>query len=173
MATQLAFQGSSLLNWRRDEGNWPDKKMYYYNATADQVCFVGDTLPKAWCDTIDEYRWANGNEGVQVIGLHTSKSCHLPVYGLDIPTLGVRAVLSYNFHQWTVSLELPRAVDLSMFKDRMTAEALSPIYCYGFSDSWVKGPYTPDALLFTVQMWSQHDIYAMFMFITHQLRAAK
>lgn len=169
----LEFQGISLLSWRREDSNWPPEGMSFKKATEDQVCFVGDTLPKAYCDNIDEYRWANGGEGVQVIGSHRSKSCYLPVYGLDIPSLGVRAVLSNNFHVWSVSIELPRAVDLSMFKDRMSTEPCDPMYCYGFENRWVYNTPEHNPCVFTVQMGSRYDIYALFMSIAHQLRATK
>lgn len=169
----LVFQGPSLLSWRREESNWPREGMSYKGATEDQVCFVGDTLPKAYCTNFDEYRWANGGEGVQVIGSHCSKSCDLPVYGLDIPHLGVRAVISNNFHVWSVSIELPRAVDLSAFADRMTKEPCDSIYCYGFDARWVYNTPAFNPCIFTVQMSSRYDIYAMFLSIAHQLRATK
>lgn len=169
----LVFQGPSLLSWRREDSNWPDDKMLYKGATESQVCFVGDTLPKAYCTNIDEYRWANGGEGVQVIGGHRSKSCDLPVYGLDIPHLGVRAVLSDNFHGWVVSVETPKPVDLSMFVGRMSDKPCNPMYCSGFESRWVYGPPSLNPCVFTVEMWSQYDVYAMFLSIAHQLRATK
>lgn len=147
--------------------------MNFKKATEGQVCFVGDTLPKAYCTSKEEYRFAVDGMGVQVIGSHRSKSCDLPVYGLDIPHLGVRAVLSDNFHGWVVSVETPKPVDLSMFDSRMSDKPCVPMYCSGFEDRWVYGTRAHNPCVFTVEMWSQYDIYAMFMTIAHQLRTAK
>lgn len=169
----LVFQGSTLLSWRREDSNWPEEGMTFKGATEDQVCFVGDTLPKAYCTNRDEYRFAAQGMGVQVIGSHRSKSCNLPVYGLDIPHLGVRAVLSNNFHVWVLSLELPRPVDLSMFEGRMSTTPCVPMYCSGFAEHWVYNTPAYNPCVFTVEMMSRYDIYALFMSIAHQLRATK
>lgn len=166
----LDFSGIPLLQWRRDESNWPDDKMLYKGATEGQVCFVGDTLPRAYCNTREDYKFAQEGMGVRVIGGHTSKSCYLPVYGLDIPHLGVRSVMSNNFYRWVVSIDLPRPVDLSMFDDRMSTEACNPLYCSGFDARWVLGPKSHYPMAFTVEMGSREDIYAMFLFINHALR---
>lgn len=168
----LVFNGPSLLSWRRVESNWPQDEMLWKKATEDQVCFVGDTLPKAYSVNIDERLFAS-EYGIQVIGGHTSKSCDLPVYGVDIPSIGVRAVLSNNFYGWAVSLEIPRVVDLSMFDDRVSKEAIDPLYCSGFEGRWVKGPRSVDPCAFTTQVWSQHDLYAMFLSISHQVRTGR
>lgn len=168
----LVFSGPSLLSWRRGD-NWPGDEMLYKKATEDQVCFVGDTLPRAYCTNIDEYRWASQGEGVMVIGSHRSKSCDLPVYGLDIPHLGMRAVLSNNFHGWVVSVETPSPVDMSMFANKMSTEPCNPIYCSGFDTRWVMGPPGLDQCVFTATMGLSHDIYAMFLIIAHQLRTKK
>ena len=169
----LVFKGQSLSSWRRDDSNWPGENMKFKGAVEDQVCFVGDTLPKAYCTTSDEYSFASQGDGIQVVGSHRSKSCDLPVYGLDIPHLGVRAVLSNNFHGWVVSVELPRAVDLSMFDGMMSKEPCNPMYCSGFTHGWVYGPRSLNPSVFTVEMGSRYDIYAMFLSIAHQLRATK
>ena len=65
MSTQqngLVFQGPSLLSWRRQDSNWPEDGMKFKSSMVDQVCFVGDTLPKAYCNDSDQYRWANGGD---------------------------------------------------------------------------------------------------------------
>lgn len=170
-APKLVFSGPSLLSWRQVDSNWPEEGKTFKKATEGQVCFVGDTLPKAYCTRREEYRYAVDGLGVQVIGGHRSKSCDLPVYGLDIPHLGVRAVLSDNFHGWVVSVETPKLVDLSMMEGRMSTKPCDPMYCSGFRGDWVLGAYENiETRAFTVEMWSQYDVYALFMTIAHQLR---
>lgn len=171
--TRLDFKGESLLSWCREDSNWPDEKMLYKKATEHQVMFVRDTLPKAYVSTQEEYNFATEDLGTQVIGTHISKSCDLPVYGLDIPSLGVRAVLSNNFYGWVVSIESPKPVDMSMFEGRISQEPCKPIYCSGFKEQWVLGTPAQNPCVFTVEMWSEYDLYALFMRLSHQLRAAK
>lgn len=169
----LQFDGEPLIDWRRKDSNWPRETVNFAKSTEYQVCFVGDTLPKAYCANADEYRYANGGAGVMVIGSHRSKSIDLPVYGVDIPSLGVRAVISDNFHQWTVSVELPRPVDLSQFKDVMSMDRQDPSYCYGFEGRWVYPSPEESPTIWTTRMSSTYDIYAVFMSIAHQLRTGK
>jgi hypothetical protein len=172
MSTQLEFSGVPLLEWCRAAGSWPDDGMIYKNATVDQVCFVRDKLPCAFVQGRDEYsRHQSGNDTV-VIGTHRSKSCVLPVYGLDIKSLGVKAVMRNNFYNWAVSITMPRPVDLSMFKAQGVrfGAPVNAVYCEGFEDRWVLGSYAQDQCAFTIELNNNYALYALFMMIAHQLR---
>jgi len=146
--------------------------MIFKNATVEQVCFVRDKLPCAFALDRSEYERHQGGDGTIVIGTHRSKSCVLPVYGLDIKSLGVRAVMRNNFHNWVVSITMPRPVDLSAFKTQgaRLSEAINHVYCEGFQDRHVLGSYDQDRCAFTVELHDNYGLYAMYMMIAHQLR---
>ena len=166
----LDFDGQDLLAWCRVDDNWPRKEMFYKDAVEDQVLFVRDQLPKAYAADQAEYTRATSGEGTKVVGLHTSKSCVIPVYGIDIPSLGVRAVLSYNFHNWVVSVTLPRPVDLSIVGDLSTAKPVASCYASGFKDEWCFGVPTPTATKFTLFLGNKYEVYLFFRNLAYQLR---
>lgn len=171
-SAQLEFSGTPLLEWCRTDGSWPDDSRVYKNAAVDQVCFVRNKLPCAFVQDRDEYSRHQSGDGTVVIGTHRSKSCVLPVYGLDIKSLGVKAVTRGNFYNWAVSITTPRPVDLSMFKAQgaRLSEPVNPVYCEGFEDRWVLGSYDQDPCAFTIELNDDYALYALFMTIAHQLR---
>lgn len=172
MSTQLKFTGVPLLEWCRTDGSWPDDGKLFKNATVEQACFVRDKLPCAFALDRSEYERHQGGDGTVVIGTHRSKSCVLPVYGLDIKSLGVRAVMRNNFHNWVVSITMPRQVDLAMFKAQGARldEPVNAVYCEGFEGRWVLGSYDHDPCAFTIELNDSYALYALFMTIAHQLR---
>ena len=172
----LEFSGPALLAWCRGD-NWPAKEMLYANATVHQVLFVRDTLPSAFAKDREEYRAHSSDldrPATMVVATHRSKSCNLPVYGLAIASLGVRAVLRGNFHDWKVSIDAPAPVDLSAFASRTNlAEQINPVYCEGFDESLVLGPHATSPRRFTVSIGDEYDVYALFLTMAHQLRAGR
>ena len=66
-----------------------------------------------------------------------------------------------------------RALDLEMFA-RCTnlSERIVSCYCEGFREEWVLGPHAENPQAFTVEMSSEHDVYALFLSMAHQLRSA-
>lgn len=171
-SAQLEFSGAPLLEWCRTDGSWPDDGMAYKGAMVDQVCFVRDKLPCAFAQDRSEYSHHQSGDGTAVIGTHRSKSCVLPVYGLDIKSLGVKAVMRNNFYNWVVSITMPRQVDLAMFKAQGARldEPVNAVYCEGFEGRWVLGSYDHDPCAFTIELNDSYALYALFMTIAHQLR---
>ena len=172
----LEFTGPSLLRWCRVESNWPGESMVYAGAMKRQVLFVRDTLPLTWAQSADEYarhsNYDGEGGGTQVIATHRSKSITLPVYGLDVPRLGLRAVVRDNFHNWKVSIAAERPIDLAPMGHLVDpTERVHSVYCEGFREEWVLGSHATDPRRFTVEMSREHDVYAMFLLIAHQLRA--
>ena len=172
-AKRLDFDGEAILAWCRGD-NWPAETMIYAGAVKRQVMFMRDTLPSAFAADGEEYRrhsFATEDAGTVVASTHRSKSCTLPVYGIDVRSLGLRAVVRDNFHNWKVSVEAPCPVDLALFKSRVNlSERIAPCYCEGFREEWVLGAHAENPRAFTVEMGSEHDVYALFLSMAAQLR---
>lgn len=158
----LKFSGPTLLEWRKTGNMSP--------GSAHQVGFVGDNLPIACSIDRDEYTMIR--ERVRIVGQHTSKSVSLPVFGIEIPHLGLSAVLSNNFCDWTVSVAIPRGVDITSMRYFVFMDALDSTLCPGFEDGWVRGAYSPTATEWTVQtINTEAAVFALFHTICTQLRA--
>ena len=174
--SEISFDGEALLAWCRGD-NWPAATMIYESAVKRQVMFMRDTLPYAFTIDGEEYhRHASATEdaGTVVASTHRSKSCVLPVYGIDVRSLGLRAVVRGNFHNWMVSVEAPRPLDLAMFAHSTDlSNRIDSCYCEGFREEWVLGPHAKNPRAFTVEMNGEHDVYALFLSMAHQLRGAK
>lgn len=100
---------------------------------------------------------------VFVVGEHTSKSIKLPVYGIVLRN-GIKVVLSYNFHIWVVSVELPEPIELpvGLFSEGVCERVP---FCYGFQDKWKYGPYKPDSLKFTVGIDNEYKVYTLLFLL--------
>lgn len=154
--------GETITSWWRahdvaDEMRWK-------GAAGRQLGFVLDVLPRAWCETGAEYRYHGEEGGALVVATHTSKSILLPVYQIDIPRLGFVAMLRDNFHDWKVSLraERPVAIDPAGLFDPADARSILGVYCEGFPDAWVFGPYARDPRRFTASVRDEHRLYTLF-----------
>lgn len=160
--TPERLPGVPLLMWCRERPEIPDE-MRWKQAHWSQVLFVRDRLPMAWARTDAEYS-RHDADGTLVVGTHRSKSIELPVYQIDLPQLGVVAMLRGNFYNWKVSIRAEADVALNpdgLF-DPADERSIRGVYCGGFAASWVFGPYAKDRRRFTLEASNEHQVYTLF-----------
>lgn len=133
-------------------------EMIYKGAAEDQIMFIRDEPYYLFKDRLVE---------TCAVGTHRSKSIDLPVYQLSFID-GTVLTLRGNFHDWKISVESP--IDLhfptSLFSGYGTT-IISTIYCEGFSDDQVFGPYSESKRKFTVELYDKQQVYT-FLFLLHE-----
>jgi hypothetical protein len=122
-----------------------------------------------------DYRDGPGDfvrNGVRVVSVHTSKSCKLPVYGIDyIP--GLVLTLRGNFHNWQISVKSERDLDLDLFGVGESEErGISHCYCEGFPGCrWSPNTYPDNKKDFTVTVWGPRErVYTLLWQIGKNFR---
>ena len=152
-----------LLDWCRDKEFHPGEQMRYERACWSQVLFVRDTLASLL------FPGALSKEKSFVVGHHLSKSIQLPVYELRMG--GWTALLRNNFHDWKVTIETIRNINVDpgdLFDPKHHVPA---IYCEGFLRDRVYGAYN-DRMKndgnFTIAIGSNHRLYTFLWLIQNQ-----
>ncbi len=149
-------------------------------ASLPQAHFVRDVLPSViwgntWSEVCDQH--------VTVIGEHTSKSVRLPVYGIEVPHLGLRLVMRYNYFDWNASIisERPIEADLQGFETAFGTgqpragwcEGDSWGYCFfqGFPPEYCFGPWVLNSRKFSLCIEDNYNLFTFVWLITRYLRA--
>jgi hypothetical protein len=136
----------SLDRWA--DHHQPDESLYFSDGFWNQVQFALRHLPAALgCQ----------REQVSVISSHFSKSVELPVY--RIRAHGMALTLRNNFHDWKVSVDSDAEVvgDFSGLFD--SKRKVLPVYCEGFAETDVHGPFSDDRRRFTVEIADNFRLY--------------
>jgi hypothetical protein len=159
-------EGLGLLDWCRARPEIPES-MSYRNAHWAQACFVRDFLPCAWGIDEDERQAHTRGDATRVIGVHCSKSIYLPVYGIDIPRLGVRAVLRNNFYDWNVSID---SLHPCPSPGRLFSED-NIDYCFfqGFPPEWCFKSYQENPKRFSFYVNGNYSLYAYFTLLARNI----
>ena len=159
--------------------DWLDKnpvedKMFWSGAFWDQVRFMRSTISGLlWSRGIgeDDENSALENKLIKVISTHCSKSIHLPVYQISIPSgYGVAKVtMRDNFHDWKVSVDSP--VDIAMLALGIfdPEKEIHSCYCEGFPEEFVFGSYEKNKKQFTVEMHSDYQVYVFMWQLLNSL----
>lgn len=110
--------------------------------------------------------------GVKVVSTHTSKSCKLPVYGIDyIP--GLSMTLRDNFHNWQISVKADRDIHIDLKGVGSSEEgSIHHCYCEGFpEDRWSGNTYPDNKREFTITIWGpQERVYLLLWQIAKNYR---
>lgn len=136
-------------------------EMVYKGGAEDQILFMRDQPYYLFKDCLEE---------TCVVGTHRSKSIDLPVYQLSF-TDGTVLTLRDNFHDWKVSVESP--IDLHFPTSLFSGEGktvISTIYCEGFTDDQVFGPYSESQRRFTVEIYDMHRLFTFFFLLHEQMK---
>jgi hypothetical protein len=141
-----------------------DETKARYRPSINQAMFVRDDvhhLVTAHVGVSGERRfhWRRENP-VRVIAAHTSKGIALGVYRIAVPDLTL--TLRNNFYDWKVSVESSRPVDDAFFDLIDRDEVILPVYCEGFPEEYVYGPYSADPSKFTVAI---HGDFVLWTFL--------
>lgn len=140
-----------LLDWMR---GWDiPEEMLWKKGAVHQAVFMRDTvcvdLLKVPCF---------------VVSSHTSKSIHLPVYGL-IMRNGVKVVARYNFYDWKLSIELPKVNTNLQFPTDLVRggikDKIPDYYLEGMGRFWSYPAYSPKAKKFTIEVNDEHQVYVI------------
>lgn len=136
-------------------------EMLYKGGAEDQILFMRDQPYYLFKDRLEE---------TCAVGTHRSKSIDLPVYQLSF-TDGTVLTLRGNFHDWKVSVESP--IDLYFPTSLFSGEGktiISTIYCEGFTDDQVFGPYSESQRRFTVSINNTQEVYTFFFLLHEQMK---
>ena len=138
-----------------------DDNMLYKQAAISQELFIRNVIGYSLCKA-----------HTFSVSHHRSKSIVLSVYGI-LSRSGVSMIIRDNFYDYKVSVILPTALpdnylDKSLFTDGYNDKKIKPVYCEGFKEEWVYGPYIPTdktCTKFTVELDSQYKLYTMIYLI--------
>lgn len=126
-------------------------------------------------------------ESCFVIGEHSSKSVHLPVYSLERPDLGIQFVLRDNYHDVNMSVISEKPInadtlrgfelDYSRESDRKEfANGYRPGrswgYCYfqGFPEDVQFGPFSENPRKFSLCLGSEYSVWTFVWLIMREVR---
>jgi hypothetical protein len=153
-----------LQEWLHD--NKPKAEMYWKGSANDQFYFMKHTVIGAF-PLKDKQDFQSFTKDLSVVSTHTSKSITLPVY--EILWNGFRFVMRGNFYDWKVSIEspIPIFINFSKFGLFDPEQEIHPVYCEGFQENWVYGPYAGNPKRFTIELRSEHEVYCFLKILTH------
>ncbi len=147
--------------------NEPDEGLIYKDGPKQQVQFVKNKIYRNLffdkeCVGLercsDEYDDVYDRFLPMVVSMHKSKSVLLPVFELNLKSVGVKIVLRNNFYDWNVSVESEKEI-VCDFKNLLTEEKC---YCEGFPNNKKYGKYEDNCKCFTVCI---PDDYKLFTFM--------
>lgn len=154
-----------LQDWAN--ANVPSESLRYKDGYWDQIVFVRDEIAGALAATYEEFKAIP--ESIRVISTHVSKSVLLPVFQVAIAD-GTVFTMRYNFHDWKISVSSPRDVVADFMGLFDYDERILDIYCEGFPEGLVYGPYAENKRQFTVELSSGYfRIFTFFWIFGHQV----
>lgn len=158
-----------LQDWA--EAHKPSETMFYKDGYWDQIIFVRDDVPNALARSFEEYRALKSS--VVVIGEHTSKSVRLPVFRVMLAD-GTAFTMRCNFHDWKISVESSRDVDANFMGIFDPNLRISDVYCEGFPEELVYGPYAENKRRFTAELSRcNHSVFTFLWIFAHQVLGKK
>lgn len=153
-----------LLTWIRT--NAPKEDMIYKSGWSNQVVFVRDRINQLFATSYEDWQ-ANP---VMVINTHRSKSISLPVYEIRLVKYGVRMIIRNNFYDWKVSVISEKDIDTDFMGLFKQDEEIHSVYCEGFEEDQVFGPYSKDKKQFTFEICGEHHIYTFMFLLNNYLK---
>lgn len=152
-----------LQQWFKD--HIPNNDMLWKTSMTKQIIFVRDQLPHAFplyqADDLKNLRVATF-----VISTHISKSIVLPVYFMVWN--GFNFIMRDNFYDWKVSVASPNHIDIDFEKYQLfnPKERIHHVYCEGFAQEWIYGPYDKNSGKFTISIQNNYELYCFFKILT-------
>lgn len=104
-----------------------------------------------------------------VISMHRSKSCKLPVVAFEFAN-GARVVVRDNFYNIMASVTSPR--DVKWLPVKPSEKDISGCYCEGFLDEWVFPSWHSSPSLFTIELQSVGQLVDLIDYVSGVARAA-
>jgi hypothetical protein len=148
----------------------PKKEMYYYNGYWDQIMVVRDVLPSILFNDLD---FEEAEKQISVISHHTSKSIHLPVYLVEIPSHGISLIMRNNFYDWKISVQSPEEIDVNFLNLFKEDEKISDLHCEGFHSEWVFPSYKENKKEFTIEIGDHYRLHTFLWILNDYLKKNK
>ena len=147
--------------------NKPAENLIYAKGYGEQIVFIRDRITSLLAKNYEEYETIAKN--IKVISTHTSKSVLLPVYQIELPD-GTLFIMRYNFHNWKVSVISEKEVNADFMDLFDPNEKIHSVYCEGFSEKYVFGPYAKNKRSFTVELSSGYNhLFTFFWVFAYQV----
>lgn len=143
--------------------NLPSTRGSAGGAAVEQAIFVRSRLHPVLAPSYHERQ----TKPVLVVSEHTSKSVRLPVYLIEAQ--GVRMHMRCNFYDWKVSVAADAAVGDRFFTLFNRSDQIESVYCEGFKDEWVYGPYVESHSRFTVSLPTHDTMWTFCFLLAHAL----
>lgn len=156
------LHGKSLIAW--SAGRLPPDDALWREAYHRQLTFVRHDLPRAWRAAPP----AEVHDTILVVGEHLERRIELPVYQVDLPTVGVVALLRSDFHRWTVAISATRPVRVAtsgLFDPSIGAPPWSRV---GMPAAWHFGAYNLDHARFTAVVATDLQLYALMHMVARR-----
>lgn len=151
------------------EKNTPGEDLIYKNGLWTQVQIVRDVIPSILARSYEEY--IGVRQQLHVISTHRSKSVLLPVFELNWN--GYRFIMRYNFYDWKVSVRTPvrdlAGIDADFMNLFKLDERINLVYCEGFKEDWVYGPYSEDKRKFTCEISDNSKLFTFFWILKYNV----
>ena len=169
--------------------------LIYHEAAKKQVMFVRDTIAPLVMKPMNPYLRPEVTlphpEGgtyettrtAYIVGMHTSKSCELPVYCFERPDIGLSFVMRDNFHDWKLSVLSETRIEVPQLKmlaytepprePGYTGNCLSSCYFQGFKEEWCFGFYEDDHRQFSLELYGNNALWTTIFLIMNSLGQMK
>lgn len=134
--------------------------------TGNKSFLCRDKIPQLVFSNFEEAK----KHKVVVISTHTSKSVRLPVYQLKLAN-SITFTIRYNFHDWKISVDSPNNIEVDFLEifNPKDKRSISGVYCEGFPDETVFGCYADNKCKFTVELYSQYEVFTFFWILGAKL----
>ncbi len=150
-------KGRQLQGWA--ENNEPDVRLIYKKGYWEQIILIRDEIIALLARSSEEHEKILSQ--TKVISAHISKSVLLPVYRIELDD-GTTFTMRNNFHNWKVSVNSYRKVDADFMGLFPHTERISSVYCEGFPEECVYGPYAENNRQFTLELHSDYNLFTFF-----------
>lgn len=156
-----------LQEWAN--ANKPSQGLLYKEGYWRQIRFIRDVVPGIFAKSYGERQEIQ--TGIRVISTHRSKSVTLPVYKVELPD-GIVLILRDNFYNWKASVKATEAIEMDCMGLFSPHKQVDAVYCEGFPESLVYGPYGTNRQRFTFEIDTDHHLFTFLWLLAHRKRAS-
>jgi hypothetical protein len=164
----MVFSSIYLKDWIKM--NRSDESYFAYNSFINQINFLNSIIPSLFTSGYEESQ--KFLETSMVIGEHMSKSIKLPVVQFKLSD-NTHMIVRNNFMNWKISIQSDFDIDCDFMGLFDPNEKEKSVYCEGFKDSNVLGPYCENKKEFTLSIDSTYDFYTFLYLLQNFMKKVK
>jgi len=150
-----------IIEW--GQANGPKEDLIYGKGVWEQISFAKDIHRLLE----PEYKIQSAAPPL-VISTHTSKSVLLPVWRIRT-SYGLVVTCRDNFHNLKFSIQSQRPINADFHGICKIDEQINTVYCEGFENEWVYGPYANDNEKFTVEIFGTYPAWTFFFLLKRDI----